>query len=189
MTKYCKYHQNNGHTTDEYKALQDKIEELIRTDHCCCFVRKDGPSHPRQSDNRHPPHDTRHPNRPNTNDHPDHQPAYTNVNQVDPPYVAQSTLSLGTSLAVIQPHQLGRNTFALSNPSTTQLTSTTDAECPPSPSLTPISMVSINNKMILWSSPSNLRTSRSKRCSYTKTIQLISFTGPPTKISNFPPLQ
>jgi len=32
MTKYCKYHRNNGHTTDECKALQDKIEELIFAD-------------------------------------------------------------------------------------------------------------------------------------------------------------
>jgi len=27
MTKYCRYHRNHGHTTEDYKALQDKIEE------------------------------------------------------------------------------------------------------------------------------------------------------------------
>ena len=54
MTKYCKYHRNNDHTTDECKTLQDKIEELIRAGHFCLFVKKDGPPHPRQSDNRHP---------------------------------------------------------------------------------------------------------------------------------------
>jgi len=26
MTKYCKYHHNNDHTTNECNALQDKIE-------------------------------------------------------------------------------------------------------------------------------------------------------------------
>jgi len=54
MTKYCKYHQNNDHTTNECKALQDKIEELIRVDHFHCFVKRDRPSHHKQYDNRLP---------------------------------------------------------------------------------------------------------------------------------------
>ncbi|XP_027905739.1 uncharacterized protein LOC114165284 [Vigna unguiculata] len=41
MTKYCRYHRNNGHTTEECKALQGKIEELVRADHFCCFIRRE----------------------------------------------------------------------------------------------------------------------------------------------------
>jgi len=63
MTKYCKYHQNNGHTMDECKALQDKKEELICTGHFRRFIKRDGPYHPKQSDNCLPPRDTRHTNR------------------------------------------------------------------------------------------------------------------------------
>ena len=40
MTKYYKYHRNNGHATNEYKTLQDKIEELIRTRHLRRFVKR-----------------------------------------------------------------------------------------------------------------------------------------------------
>jgi len=43
MSKYYKYHRNNGRT-DEWKALQDKIEELFRASHFRRFVKKDGPS-------------------------------------------------------------------------------------------------------------------------------------------------
>ena len=39
MTKYCKYHRNNGHTTYECKALQDTIEELIRIGHLRRFLK------------------------------------------------------------------------------------------------------------------------------------------------------
>lgn len=41
MSKYCKYHRNNGHTMDECKALQDKIKELIRVGHLKWFIRSD----------------------------------------------------------------------------------------------------------------------------------------------------
>ena len=41
MTKYCRYHRNNGHTTEECKALQDKIEELVRVGHFRRFIRRD----------------------------------------------------------------------------------------------------------------------------------------------------
>lgn len=44
MYKYCKYHHNNGHMMDECKALQDKIEELIRSRHLKRFVRRKGES-------------------------------------------------------------------------------------------------------------------------------------------------
>ena len=42
ITKNYKYHRNNAHTTNECKALQDKIEELIRADHLRQFVKRKG---------------------------------------------------------------------------------------------------------------------------------------------------
>ena len=38
MTKYCRYHRNHGHTIEECKAFQDKIEELVRAGHFRYFV-------------------------------------------------------------------------------------------------------------------------------------------------------
>jgi len=68
MTKYCRYHRNHRHTTEDCKALQDKIEELVRAGHFCRFIRRDEhPSrsrHPPRSDHRRPPHDSRHDRRP-----------------------------------------------------------------------------------------------------------------------------
>ncbi|XP_027361367.1 uncharacterized protein LOC113869304 [Abrus precatorius] len=37
-SKACRYHQNKGHTTEEYTALKDKIEELIKEGHLKDFV-------------------------------------------------------------------------------------------------------------------------------------------------------
>ena len=42
MTKYCKYHRNNGHTTNDCKAWQDKIEELIWAGHLMRFLKREG---------------------------------------------------------------------------------------------------------------------------------------------------
>jgi len=45
MTKYCRYHHNHVHTTEDYKALQDKIKELVRAGHFRRFIcRDDHPS-------------------------------------------------------------------------------------------------------------------------------------------------
>jgi len=52
MTKYCRYHRNHGHTIEECKALQDKIEELVRAGHFRCFIRRDDHSSSRTC---HPP--------------------------------------------------------------------------------------------------------------------------------------
>jgi len=41
MTKYCHYHRNHGHTTEDCKALQDKIEELVSAGHFLRFIRRD----------------------------------------------------------------------------------------------------------------------------------------------------
>jgi len=55
MTKYCRYHKNNGHTTNECKTLQDKIKELVQVSHFRRFVYRDEHPHPSRSDNRYPP--------------------------------------------------------------------------------------------------------------------------------------
>jgi len=91
MTKYCRYHCNHGHTTEECKALQDKIEELVRVGHFRRFICRDNHSsssrsrHPPRSDHRRPPHDShhdRHPAQP-TNQEP--EPARTDISPTDSP--------------------------------------------------------------------------------------------------------
>jgi len=52
MTKYCRYHRNHGYTTEECKALQDKIEELVCAGHFRRFIRRD--DHSSSSRSRHP---------------------------------------------------------------------------------------------------------------------------------------
>ena len=42
LSKYCHYHHNNGHTTDECDTLRDKIEELIRAGHLRHYIREIG---------------------------------------------------------------------------------------------------------------------------------------------------
>ena len=39
--KQCRYHLNNGHSTEECQDLKDKIEELIQAGHLRRFVRND----------------------------------------------------------------------------------------------------------------------------------------------------
>jgi len=79
MTKYCRYHRNHGHITEECKAIQDKIEELVCASHFCRFVRKDG--HP----SRRPPCDSHHDKCPNQPTNHEPQPARTDVTPADPP--------------------------------------------------------------------------------------------------------
>ena len=56
LSKYCHYHRNNGHTTDECDTLRDKIEELIRAGHLRHYIREVGVGPPRpryeRNDNR-----------------------------------------------------------------------------------------------------------------------------------------
>jgi len=91
MTKYCRYHRNHGHTTEECKALQDKIEELVRAGHFRRVIRRD--DHSSSSQSRHPPrpdhkcqpndsHHNSHPTQPN-NQQP--EPARTDITPADPP--------------------------------------------------------------------------------------------------------
>ena len=47
--KQCRYHQNTRHSTDEFQALKDKIEELIQAGHLRRFVRN-GRDHPGRAD-------------------------------------------------------------------------------------------------------------------------------------------
>jgi len=89
MIKYCRYHHNHVHTTEDYKALQDKIEELVRAGHFRRFIRRDDhPSRARhlpRSDHRRPRHDSRHDRRPTQPTNQDPQPARTDVTPTDPP--------------------------------------------------------------------------------------------------------
>jgi len=89
MSKYCRYHHNHGHTTKDCKALQDKIEELVRAGHFRRFIyRDDHPSrsrHPPRSDHRRLPHDSRHDRRPTQPANQDPQPARTDITPTDPP--------------------------------------------------------------------------------------------------------
>jgi len=118
MTKYCCYHRNNGHTTNECKALQDKIEELVRTGHFRRFVRKDECPHPSRSDNRYPPTILA------TIDAPPNQPAKIhNLPALTSPYLilhyaAQLIPSLEALPAADPPPQLERNISVNSSPLT-----------------------------------------------------------------------
>jgi len=89
MTKYCRYHYNHGHTTEDCKALQDKIEELVRAGDFRHFIRRDDhPSrsrHPPRSDHRRPPHDSRHDRRPVQPANQEPELARTDITPVDPP--------------------------------------------------------------------------------------------------------
>ena len=51
MFKYCRYHQNHGHTTDECKHLKDEIEGLISRGYLRWYVRNWGDYHPRNNKN------------------------------------------------------------------------------------------------------------------------------------------
>jgi len=91
MTKYCRYHRNHGHTTEECKALQDKIEELVRAGHFHRFIRRDDHSsssrsrNPPRSDHRRPLHDSRHDKRPAQPTNQESEPARTDITPADPP--------------------------------------------------------------------------------------------------------
>jgi len=89
MTKYCRYHRNNGHTTEECKALQDKIEELVHAGHFRRLIyRDDHPprsDYPPHSDNQCPPRDSCHDKRPNQPTNRDLQPARADIAPTDPP--------------------------------------------------------------------------------------------------------
>jgi len=122
MTKYCRYHRNHGHTTEDYKALQDKIEELVRAGHFHRFIRRD--DHPSRA--RHPPR-TDHRRSPTTLATTDAlpNPPTRTLNRLTPmlplptlPYVALSTPSLVVSLVEDPPLLPERNTSTISNPST-----------------------------------------------------------------------
>ena len=135
MTKYCRYHRNHGHTTEECKALQDKIEELVRVGHFRRFVRKDDhpplSDHPPRFDHRRPLRDSRHDKCPSQLDNRDHQPARTNITSTHPPYAALLTPSLVALLVADPPHSPERDTSAIYNPSTTLPTPITNVACPP----------------------------------------------------------
>ncbi|XP_014500381.1 uncharacterized protein LOC106761348 [Vigna radiata var. radiata] len=41
-SKYCRYHQNRGHTTEDCMTLKDKLESLVQEGHLRQFVRRGG---------------------------------------------------------------------------------------------------------------------------------------------------
>ncbi|XP_027941019.1 uncharacterized protein LOC114194807 [Vigna unguiculata] len=89
MTKYCRYHRNHGHTTKDCKALQDKIEELVRAGHVRRFVHREDhssrshpPPHP---DHRRPLRDSHHDKRPNQHANHNPQSARTDITPTDSP--------------------------------------------------------------------------------------------------------
>ena len=85
MTKYYRYHRNNGHTTNECKALQEKIEEFVRVGHFRCFIHRDERPHPSWFDHIYPPRSSYHDRRLTQPTSHDPQPTRTNVTSSDPP--------------------------------------------------------------------------------------------------------
>lgn len=49
-SKYCRYHQNRGHSTEDYVTLKDKLETLVQEGHLRRFVQR--PSRPPSRGNR-----------------------------------------------------------------------------------------------------------------------------------------
>ena len=49
ISKYCHYHRNSGHMTEECETLRNKIEELIRASHLKHYIKNvgEGRSRPR----------------------------------------------------------------------------------------------------------------------------------------------
>jgi len=134
MTKYCRYHRNYGHTTEDCKAFQDKIEELVCAGHFCCYIRRDDHSsrsrHPPRSDHRRPPHDSRHDRRPP-------QPANQEPAPTSPlPTPLRGTINtISGGFASGGPSLLPeRNTSTISNPSIISPIPTTNVVCLPSSS-------------------------------------------------------
>jgi len=191
MTKYCRYHRNHGHTTEECKTLQDKIEELVRAGHFCRFIRRD--DHSSSSRSRYPLDlitDVHHmtpvmigtpPNPPVKNGS---RPAPTSPLSTLP-YMAPLTPSLVASQAEAPPLLPEKDTSAIYNPSTTSPIPTTDAVCLLSSSQMMTSTASTTNKMTPWSSLLKSKITLSRKSLLIRAALLISSTGSPTKNFNF----
>jgi len=158
MTKYCRYHRNNSHTTEECKALQDKIEELVRAGHFRRFIRRDDHSsssrsrHPPRPNHRRPPHDSHHNRHPTQPNNQEPEPSRTDITPADPPYEAPLTPSLVASQAEDPPRLPEKDTSTIYNPSTTSPIPTTNVVCLLSYSQMMTSTTSTTYKMTPWSS-------------------------------------
>ena len=158
MTKYCRYHRNHDHTTEECKALQDKIEELVRAGHFRRFIRRDDhvssrTHHPSQHDHRRQPSGVNHNNHPTppnpvTSNHS--LPTPTSPLPI-PPCEAPLTPFLVVSQAEAPPRRPERNTSTTYNPSTTSPSPIIDDVCPPSCSRMTTSTASTTSKTTPWS--------------------------------------
>jgi len=157
MTKYCRYHRNHGHTTEECKALQDKIEELVRPGHFHRFIRRDDNSSS-SSRSRHPLDlitDVLHMTLVTTNT--PLNPPVKNQSRPAPtsplptlPYVAPLTPSLVASLAEDPLLLPEKDTSAISNLSTQSPIPTTNAVRLLSSSQMMTFTASTINKMTPW---------------------------------------
>ena len=136
MTKYCQYHHNHSHTTEECKALQDKIEELVRAGHFRRFIRRDDHSSSSDPatlhgmttvDNQATPTKIATPPNLTTNNQ---NPPTPTLPLPTPPYEAPLTPSLVASQVEAPPCPPERNTSAIYNPSTISLNPITDDVCP-----------------------------------------------------------
>ncbi|XP_027912197.1 uncharacterized protein LOC114171242 [Vigna unguiculata] len=54
LSKYCHYHRNNCHTTEECETLRDKIEELVRAGHLRHYVKNTTEGNPRTQYEKYP---------------------------------------------------------------------------------------------------------------------------------------
>jgi len=190
MTKYCRYHRNHGHTTDECKALQDKIEELVCASHFRRFIHRD--DHSSSSRSRHPLDpliDVHHMTSVTTGTPPN--PPIKNRSRPVPtspqptlPYVAPLTPSLVASQAEAPPLLPEKDTSAIYNPSTISPIPTTDAVCPLSSSQMMTSTALTTNKTSPWSSLLKSKITLSRKSLLIKAALSISSIGPPTKNFN-----
>jgi len=190
MTKYCRYHHNHGHTTEECKALQDKIEELVRVGHFRRFIRRDDHSssrsrHPPRHDHRHQPSNAHHNSHSTqiTNQQP--EPAHTNITPADPPLrgtintISGGFASGGSTSSARKKHL--RHIQSINH-----ITHSHHRRLmPPSYSQMTTSTASTTNRMTPWSSPSKSKTMPLRKYLWIKAAQLTSSTGPPTKSYNF----